>query len=135
MTNGGGALLIRQTAPRPKLVFVSVQNNLINQWDLRLGDAPMNFEIRLDSGDHTVEFADSLPTRLDVNVNAGMGNLGLISAPGLAAQVILGEKSNPEVKSYGDWTQNGSIYETGSGSAALTITVNIRGGELNLDNK
>ena len=47
MTNGDGTLLIRQAEPGPKSVVISVQNNLINQWDLSLGDAPMNFEIRL----------------------------------------------------------------------------------------
>ena len=51
MTNGDGWLLISQTEPGPKSVVVSVQNNLINQWDLSLGDAPMNFEIRLENGE------------------------------------------------------------------------------------
>src|SRR6187455_3007085 len=34
MTNSNGVLLIRQSVPGPKSVVVSVQNSLINQWDL-----------------------------------------------------------------------------------------------------
>jgi hypothetical protein len=36
MTNGEGELLIRQSAPGPKTVAVTTQNNLVNQWDLHL---------------------------------------------------------------------------------------------------
>jgi hypothetical protein len=133
MTTGDGTLLIRQTAPRT--VFVSVQNDVINRWDLQLSDAPMNLAIGLETGDHTVEFADSLPANLNVNVNASVGNLEIIIAPGLAAQVSLGEKSKPDVKTYGDWTQTGGVYATGSSPAALTILVNMTLGGLTLDSQ
>src|SRR6266511_1846417 len=52
MINSDGALLISQTEPGPKSVVVSVQNNLINQWDLQVGDLPINFEIRLANGEY-----------------------------------------------------------------------------------
>jgi hypothetical protein len=133
VTTGDGTLLISQTAPRT--VVVSVQNDVINRWDLRLSDAPMNLAIGLETGDHTVEFAESLPANLNVNVNASVGNLELIIAPGLAAQIILGEKSKPDVKTHGDWTQTGDMYETSSGSATLTITVNMTLGGLTLDSQ
>jgi len=133
MTTGDGTLLISQTAPHT--VFVSVQNDVINRWDLRLGDAPLTLGIRLETGDHTVEFADSLPAGLNVNVNAGVGIVYLIVAPGLTAQVTLGEKKLLDVTTRGDWTQTGDVYATGSGPAALTITVNISGGDLTLDSQ
>jgi hypothetical protein len=108
MTNGGGSLLISQTEPGPKSVVVSVQNNLINQWDLRLGDAPMNFEIRLVNGEYTVAFAQSLPPDFNVTVNAAVGKVDLLIDPKLAAQVIIGEHTDLlEVKARGDWTQTG----------------------------
>jgi hypothetical protein len=136
MTNGDGSLLIRQAEPGPKSVVISVQNNLINRWDLRLGDAQMNFEIRLENGEYTVEFAQSLPDHLNPTVNAGVGKLDLILDPELSAQVILGEHTGLlEVKTRGAWTETGDVYQTGSGSATRTITVNMRGGELNLDNQ
>ena len=136
MTNGDGALLIRQAEPGPKSVVVSVQNNLINRWNLSLGDAPINFEIRLENGEYTIEFAKSMPADFNATVNAGVGKVKLILDPSLATQVILGEHTDLlEVSTRGDWTQTGDVYETGAGSATLTITVNMRGGELNLDNK
>jgi hypothetical protein len=62
--------------------------------------------------------------------------VNLIVDPSLATQVIIGEHTDLlEITTRGDWTQTGDVYETGAGSAVLTITVNIRGGELNLDNK
>jgi hypothetical protein len=136
MTNGDGALLIRQAEPGPKSVVVSVQKNLINQWDLHFGDAPMNFEIRLENGEYTIDFAQSLPANFNATVNAGVGKVNLIINPSLATQVIIGEHTDLlEITTRGDWTQTGDVYQTGSGSPALTITVNMRGGELTLDNK
>ena len=130
------AVFIRQAEPGPKSVVINVQNNLINQWDLHFGDAPMNFEIRLQNGEYTVEFARSLPDNFNATVNAGVGKVDLIMDPGLAAQVMIGEHTDLlEISTRGDWTQTGDVYETGSGSTTLTITVNMRGGELNLDNK
>ena len=136
MTNGDGTLLIRQAEPGPKSVVVSVQNNLINQWDLQLGDAPMNFEIHLENGEYIVEFAESLTADFSATLNAGIGNVNLVIDPNLAARVIVGEKTDLlDVKTRGDWTQIGDTYEAVAGSAALTITVNMRGGTLTLDNK
>ena len=136
MTNGDDTILIRQTEPGPKSVVITVQNNLINQWDLHFGDAPMNFEIRLENGEYTIEFAKSLPADFKVTVNAGVGKVNLIINPSLATQVIIGEHTDLlEITTRGDWMQTGDVYQTGSGSPALTITVNMRGGELNLDNK
>ena len=136
LTNGNGTLLVRQSEPGPKSVVINVQNNLINQWNLRLGDALMNFEIRLANGEYTMEFARSLPGDLHLTVNAGVGKVNLIIDPSLATQVIIGEHTDLlEISARGDWTQTGDIYQTGAESAALTITVNMRGGELKLDTK
>jgi hypothetical protein len=96
----------------------------------------MNFEIRLENGEYTIEFAKSLPADFKVTMNAGVGKVNLIINPSLATQVIIGEHTDLlEITTRGDWTQTGDVYQTGSGSPALTITVNMRGGELNLDNK
>ena len=134
MTNSENALLIRQAEPGPKSVVVSVQNNLINQWNLQLGNSPMNFEIRLANGEYTVEFARSLPADFNMTVNAGVGKINLIIDPSLATQVIIGEHTDLlEISARGNWTQTEDRYETDPGSAALTITVNMRGGDLNLD--
>jgi hypothetical protein len=136
MTNGDDAVLIRQVEPGPKSVVVTVQTNLINRWDLRLGNAPMNFEIRFENGEYTLEFAKSLPADFNATVNAGVGKVNLIINPSLATQVIIGEHTSLlEISTRGSWTQSGDVYETGTDPAALTITVNMRGGELNLDNK
>lgn len=134
MTNNNGVLLIRQSEPGPKSVVVSVQNNLINQWDLQLGDSPMNFEIRLANGEYTVAFAKSLPADFNITVNPGVGKVTLIADPNLAAQVIIGEHTNLlEISARGNWTQTGDTYQTNAGTTALTITINMHGGELNLD--
>jgi len=136
MTNGDGSLLISQTEPGPKSVVVSVQNNLINQWDLRLGDAPMNLEIKFVNGEYTIEFAKSMPIDFNATLNAGVGKVNLIIDPTLATQVMIGAHTDLlQIKTHGDWAQTGEVYQTGAGPAALTITVNMRGGELNLDNK
>jgi hypothetical protein len=136
MTNGDGALLIRQSAPGPKSVVVMTQNNLVNNWDLQLGDAPMNFEIHLESGDYNIQFNKSLPANLDVTVNAAVGVVYLTIEPGLAAQVTIGETTSLlKVTTRGEWTQNGEVYQTGMGSPTLTITVNMPGADLTLDSK
>jgi uncharacterized protein DUF2154 len=136
MMNSDGALLISQTEPGPKSVVVSVQNNLINQWDLQVGDLPMNFEIRLSNGEYTVDFAQSLPADFKATIDAGVGKVNLILDPNMVTQVIIGEHTDLlKVTTRGDWTQTGDVYQTGANSAALTITVNMRGGELHLDNK
>jgi hypothetical protein len=136
MTNGEGELLIRQSTPGPKSVVVTTQNNLINQWDLHLSDAPMNFQIRLESGDYNIEFNKSLPANFDVTVNAAVGVVYLTIEPGLAAQVTVGEKTSLlKVTTRGEWTQNGDVYQTGTGSPTLTITVNMPGADLTLDSK
>jgi hypothetical protein len=136
MTNNDDALLIRQAEPGPKSVVVSVQNNLVNQWDLSLGGAPMIFEIRLVNGEYTIEFADSIPIDFNATVNAGVGKVKLILDPDLVAKIVIGDHTDLlEITTRGDWIQSGDAYQTGAGSADLTITVNMRGGELNLDNK
>jgi hypothetical protein len=136
LTNVDGALLIRQAEPGPKSVVVSVQKNLINQWDLSVGDAPMNFEIHLENGEYTIELDRSMPTEFNATINAGVGKVNLMIDPELAVQIIIGEHTNLlEVTTRGDWTKTSDEYETGNGSPSLTITVNMRGGELNLDNK
>jgi hypothetical protein len=85
--------------------------------DLRLGDAPMNFEIRLVNGEYTVAFAQSLPADFNVTVNAGVGKVNLVIDPKLAAQVIIGEHTDLlEITTRGDWTQTGEVYQTGAGS-------------------
>jgi hypothetical protein len=136
LTNGDGTLLIKQSEPGPKSVVISVQKNLINRWDLHLGEAPMHFEIRLHNGEYTAQFARSIPQNLKVTVNAGVGKVNLLFDPELAAQIKIGEHTDLlEISTRGDWTQAGDIYETDGGSPALTITVNMRGGELNLESQ
>jgi hypothetical protein len=136
MTNNDDALLIRQAEPGPKSVVVSVQNNLVNQWDLSLGGAPMNFEIRLVNGEYTIAFAQSLPADFNATVNAGVGKVKLILDPDLVAKIVIGDHTDLlEITTRGDWIQSGDAYQTGAGSADLTIIVNMRGGELSLDNK
>jgi hypothetical protein len=136
LTNGDGMLLISQAEPGPKSVVVSVQNNLINQWVLRMGGAPMNLEIQFVNGEYTIEFADSIPIDFNATVNAGVGKVKLILDPDLVAKIVIGDHTDLlEITTRGDWIQSGDAYQTGAGSADLTITVNMRGGELNLDNK
>jgi hypothetical protein len=121
MTNGDSALLISQKGPRG--LFLKGNPDLINNWDLQLGEAPMNLIISLDTGNYTVEFAESLPANLNVELKADVGNVDLVFAPGLSAQVILGEGGNPKVKAQGDWTKSGNGYLLGAGSPKITITV------------
>jgi len=136
MTNNDGALLIRQAEPGPKSVVVSVQKNLVNQWDLSLSGAPMNLEIKFVNGEYTIEFAESIPIDFNATVNAGVGKVKLILDPDLVAKIKIGEHTDLlEITTRGDWIQSGDAYQAGAGSAALTIIVNMRGGELNLDNK
>jgi hypothetical protein len=136
MTQNDGTLLISQTEPGPKSVVINVQNNLINQWDLQVSDLPINFEIRLANGEYTIGFAQSLPADFKVTINAGVGKVNLIMDPNLVTQVIIGEHTDLlKISTRGDWSQAGDVYQTSNGSAALTVTVNMRGGELNLDNK
>ena len=136
ITNSDSTLVISQSEPGPKSVVISVQKNLINQWDLHLDDTPMDLIIRLNNGEYTAQFAKSLSEQLNITLNAGVGKVNLIFDPELAVQIKIGEHTSLlEISSRGDWTQTGDLYETAPGSEALTITINMRGGELNLDNK
>jgi hypothetical protein len=134
MTNGDGALLISQKGPRG--LFLKGNPDLINNWDLQLGEGAMSLIISLDTGNYTVEFAESLPADLNVELKADVGNVDLIFAPGVTAQVILGEGGNPKVKAEGDWTKSGNAYTLGAGNPEITITVvELTLGNLTLDGK
>jgi hypothetical protein len=96
----------------------------------------MNVEIRLANGEYTIDFAQSLPADFKATINAGVGKVNLIMDPNMVTQVIIGEHTDLlEISTRGDWSKAGNVYETGRSSTAFTITVNMRGGELNLDNK
>jgi hypothetical protein len=121
MTNGDGAVLVSQKGPRG--LFLKGNPDLINNWDLKLGGEPMSLTISLDTGNYIVEFADSLPADLSVELKADVGNVDLVFAPGVSTQVILGEGGNPKVKTQGDWTKSGNAYTLGAGNPEITITV------------
>jgi hypothetical protein len=75
-----------------------------------------------------------LPADFNVTVNAAVGVVYLTIEPGLAAEVTIGETTSLlKVTTRGEWTQNGDVYQTGSGSPTLTITVNMPGADLTLD--
>jgi hypothetical protein len=96
----------------------------------------MNFEIRLVNGEYTIEFAESMPIDFNATLNAGVGKVNLIIDSTLATQVMIGAHTDLlQIKTRGDWAQTGEVYQTGAGPVVLTITVNMRGGELNLDTK
>jgi uncharacterized protein (DUF2141 family) len=121
ITNGEGAVLVSQKGPRG--LFLKGNPDLINSWDLKLGEEPMSLMISLDTGNYTVEFAESLPANLNVELKADVGNVDLVFARGLTAQVILGEGGNLKVKAQGDWTKSGNAYMLGAGTTGITITV------------
>jgi hypothetical protein len=121
ITNGDGAVLVSQKGPRG--LFLKGNPDLINSWDLKFGEAPMSLIISLDTGNYTVEFAESLPANLNVELKADVGNVDLVFARGLTAQVILGEGGNLKVKAQGDWKHSGNTYTLGDGTIGITITV------------
>jgi hypothetical protein len=134
MTNRDGALLISQKGPRG--LFLKGNPDLINNWHLQLGEAPMNLLISLDTGNYIVEFAESLPADLNVELKADVGNVDLVFAHGMTAQVMLGESGNLKVKAQGDWTKSGHGYMLGGGNPEITITVvEMTIGNLTLDSK
>ena len=121
MTNGGGAVLVSQKGPRG--LFLKGNPDLINSWDLKLGEEPMSLIISLDTGNYIVEFAESLPANLNVELKADVGNVDLVFARGLTAQVNLDEGGNLKVKTQGDWTKSGNGYMLGAGNPEITVTV------------
>ena len=121
ITNGDGAVLVSQKGPRG--LFLKGNPDLINSWDLKLGEESMSLVISLDTGNYTVKFAESLPANLNVELKADVGNVDLVFARGLTAQVILDEDGNLKVKAQGDWTKSGNTYMLGTGATGITITV------------
>ena len=90
----------------------------------------------LERSDYNIQFNKSLPANFNVTVNAAVGEVYLTIEPGLAARVTIGEKTSLlKVTTRGEWTQNGDVYQTGSGVPTLTITVNMPGADLTLDSK
>jgi len=133
LTASDGVLLIHQAGPTS--TFLNINASVLNRWNLQLGETSGIVTVRTETGNYTLEFADTLPADLAVDVTAGVGNVRLVLAPALSARVTLGELTRVDVATQGDWTQAGDVYTTGSGPVAVAISISMSIGSLTLENR
>lgn len=99
-----------------------------------LGNANFSsMSFRGGAGDYTLDFSGQLLREATVAIDTGLSNLTLIVPAGVPATVnVEGGLANVDVE--GAWSGTGTQYnQTGQGSA-LTITVKMGAGNLNLRN-
>jgi hypothetical protein len=124
-----GTLRIFQNLPDDEVHTIS--GEAVNEWDLKLGDGFVNVTVECPAGDFTLDFVDTLPDGVTINIDMGAGNLRLIVPDGIAANVDV-TRGPSEVTTQGDWTQNGSNYINDGSGSAWTIHVTMGVGNLTL---
>jgi hypothetical protein len=127
-----GTLRISQDLPDDEVHTIS--GEAVNEWDLKLGDGFVNVTVECPAGDFTLDFADTLPDGVTINVDMGAGDLRLLIPDGTAASIDV-TRGPSDVATEGAWTQNGSIYFHDGLGSAWTIHVTMGVGKLTLASK
>jgi hypothetical protein len=124
-----GMLRISQDLPDDEVHTVS--REAVNEWDLKLGDGFVNVTVECPAGDFTLDFADTLPDGVTINIEMGAGNLRVIVPDGITASIDV-TRGPSDVTTEGAWTQNGSSYLHDGLGSAWTIHVTMGVGKLTL---
>jgi len=91
--------------------------------------AQMNFTA--GAGDYTLSFDGDLQRDANVTIDAGVGTLNLIVPDDINTQLIF-DGGLTTINTSGAWSQNDTVYTISGSSPALTITVKMGAGTLNL---
>lgn len=97
------------------------------------GLANANFEqmtFNSGAGDYTLSFDGDLQRPAGVTIESGLGTVNIIVPAGANAQVTVDGLSTANAD--GGWSQNGKVYTLSGDGPALTITVTMGAGTLNL---
>jgi hypothetical protein len=124
-----GTLRISQDLPDDEVHTIS--GEAINDWNLKLGDGFVNVTVECPAGDFTLDFTDTLPDGVTIDIEMGAGNLRVIVPDGIAASIDV-TRGPSDVTTEGAWTQNGSNYLSGGSGSAWTIHVTMGVGGLAL---
>ena len=103
ITSSADRLLIEQTLPQgqgPSILLGGKDNQIVNTWDLKLGQAPMNLEIKAGA------------YQADMNLS-GLSLRNLTISDGASDSQVTFESANPEVLDV-------FTYETGASAVKLT---------------
>lgn len=101
------------------------------------GLANANFEqmaFESGAGDYTLSFDGDLQRDADVQIDTGVSTMTIIVPDGVNARVKY-EGGLSSVNPEGAWVQDGSVYTLAGDGPALTITVKMGMGTLNLKNE
>jgi hypothetical protein len=88
---------------------------------------------RSGAGNYTLDFSGSLRRDAAVTIESGFSQVNIVVPEGTTAKVITGGLLNVGASS--SWKREGDAYVLGSGSPALTITVDLAAGSLALETK
>lgn len=98
------------------------------------GLANANFEqmtLNAGAGDYTLSFDGDLQRDATVTIDAGVGTVNIIIPEGVNAQVVF-DGGLTSVNMDSGWSQNGTLYTLSGKGPAITITVKMGAGTLNL---
>lgn len=129
LTTDQGLLRIEQRLPDDTIA--STPEGPLNQWDLKLSDTVTNVEVACPAGDLTLDFADSLPNGVSINVTVGAAKLRLVIPDGVAVDVQV-HRGPSSVTTEGAWTANGNRYTTHGPGHKWAVKIEMGVGNLTL---
>jgi len=124
-----GTLHIEQNIPDNNIS--STPKDSINKWNLKLSNTLENITVNLSTGNYTMSFAETLPEGLEINVDAGVGNLRLEFPKAITAIVDV-QRGPANIGTEGVWTKDGRSYTSDEGGPVWKVEVNIGVGNLTL---
>lgn len=123
------ALRIEQKVPDGS-VAITPKGGL-NKWDLKISDTVTNINISSPAGNHTLNFAGTLPDGVSISVNAGAGSLRLVFPAAVTVDVEV-HRGLANITTEGEWTTSGKTYSSGNSGPVWMVKVDIGAGNVTL---
>lgn len=127
ITNGGN---VEVRMGDDKLDFISGFNDLKNEWDLKLGDQPMNLSIDAGAYAGRFELGGLALTRLDISDGAANVELNFSKPNPVEMTIFTYNSGASDVKIYGLANANFDLFDFAAGAGDYTLDFS---GELQRD--
>ncbi|HQV95550.1 MAG TPA: toast rack family protein [Anaerolineales bacterium] len=135
LTINDGAADVSLSFSELNLAEMSEFNYSTGASDVRMeGLANANFERFIfngGAGNYTLDFSGDLQRDATVSVDCGLSDLTLIVPPGVNVVVTI-DSALADINVGDGWSQKGSVYSQEGDGPALTIIVNMGGGEITI---
>jgi hypothetical protein len=151
----GSRVTIEQGDLEGKRIPIGDWDNVENVWDLTLGTAPMALTVNAGAaeaeisglgdlnasemafnggaGDFTLDYAGSLDSDMNVEINVGASDLTIVVPEGTAAEVSF-RGALTDIDALGNWERSGSNYSLAGSGPVLRFTIRMGVGHLELRN-